>query len=517
MELIEQLSAEELDAIRAYIRSYGAAEGESLHTNVDVAHILRFWNREKDHLYKAFGEQFILTRHISFRKNQEEMENDMYDKLMATGSPGHRFYTAYETWSNQFWNVDRDTYYQLRDLTNCRTLIPNVYSGPSFSLLTPDKKILAIHAGCKASKILGKIATAFNLEGFEEFRIAHSQCLNQKTTEGDVCLSIHPLDYMTMSDNDCGWDSCMSWQGGGEYRQGTVEMMNSPCVVVAYLKSKSDMDLFQYFGNSFRWSNKKWRQLYIVHPDVIMSVRQYPYESDDLDTFCLKWLRELVDGRAEFSTYHPQMCRIKNHYEMPLAFLDRTVHFSFQTCFMYNDVYLEHNAFVNVEIPERVYINYSGATECVSCGAAIDEDPEDGAIPTSSLLCCECGDFMRCDECGRSMDPDDYYWLDDSRLCEHCYENYASYCAWCEDSHYTYNMTKVYLRHRGDYVHGHYFTICDSCMNSNNFRADVGKVAFDERNCRYCLDTDKLTDMGWELFDIYGDERKLYIDSAKTE
>ena len=38
-----------------------------------------------------------------------------------------------------------------------------------------------------------------------------------------------------MSDNDYGWDSCMGWMNEGEYRLGTVEMMNSPCIVVAYI------------------------------------------------------------------------------------------------------------------------------------------------------------------------------------------------------------------------------------------------------------------------------------------
>ena len=75
-------------------------------------------------------------------------------------------------------------------------------------------------------RVLSKIATAYNLPGFEDFRIAQSLVTNQANLKGYITLSIHPLDYMTMSDNNCGWDSCMSWQEEGCYRQGTVEMMN---------------------------------------------------------------------------------------------------------------------------------------------------------------------------------------------------------------------------------------------------------------------------------------------------
>lgn len=520
MEMMNLLSVEELSAMRSYIKWYGGENGESLDvttSSLDMAHILRFWANDKKELCRLFGNKLILTKHISFRKSQMELEDDISAALFERSGEGFEFYSAYfQKMVEPMWQEDRDKYYYLRELVESATLIANVYSGPTFSLEVENGKPIAVNSGCKASKILGKIASAFNLPGYEKFRIAHSMCLNQKSTEGDICLSIHPLDYMTMSDNNCDWSSCMSWQEGGDYRQGTVEMMNSPFMVVAYLKSKSDMDLFgSWCSDSYKWSNKKWRQLYIVSPDVLMSIKQYPYENDDLDTFCLRWLRDLTEETAGFGPFHPQMCRLINHRQNTLAFLDRDIYYSFETVFMYNDVYSEHNAYVSTESPDNVYICYSGASECMACGAEIDDDPDD--IPTNSLLCSDCGNFMHCEECGRSINEDTYYWVDDARLCEHCYEHYTSSCHWCEESHFTDNMNRVYLK-VGRSIHTEYsITLCDNCMTSELFRNEMGAIPlFDNLACRYYIAVEKLTKAGCEFFEIEEDDLEAFLAEASA-
>jgi hypothetical protein len=520
MEMMNLLSVEELSAMRSYIKWYGGENGDSLEvttSSLDMAHILRFWANEKKELCRLFGNKLILTKHISFRKAQTELEDDIRASLFESKSEGYEFYSAYyQKIVEPMWHEDRDKYYYLRELCENTTLISNVYSGPTFSLEVENGKPLVVNSGCKASKILGKIASSFNLPGYEKFRVAHSMCLNQKNTEGDICLSIHPLDYMTMSDNDCDWSSCMSWKEGGDYRQGTVEMMNSPFVVVAYLKSKSDMDLLGgWSADNCKWSNKKWRQLYIVSPDVIVSIKQYPYDSDDLDTFCLRWLRDLTEETSGFGPFHPQMCRIRNHHNNTLAFLGRSIHFGFETGFMYNDMYSDHNAFVSTEAPESVYICYSGPSECMMCGAEINDCPDD--IPTSTLLCGDCGNFMHCDECGRSIDEDNYYWVDDTRLCEHCYENYTSSCNWCEESHFTDNMNQVYLK-VGRTIHREYkVTLCSYCMTSSHFRDEVGaNPLMDNISGRYYIDVEKLTKTGCEFFEIDEEDLEAFLVEASV-
>ena len=56
----------------------------------------------------------------------------------------------------------------------------------------------------------------------------------------------------------------MSWFEKGEYRQGTVEMMNSECVVVAYLESTTNMTI-----RDGEWNSKRWRELFVVDENVL--------------------------------------------------------------------------------------------------------------------------------------------------------------------------------------------------------------------------------------------------------
>ena len=81
-----------------------------------------------------------------------------------------------------------------------------------------------------------------------------------------------------MSTNDYNWNSCMDWTGSGEYRRGTVEMMNSPMVICAYLKS----DVQQMHFNGYEWPSKKWRAWIVVNKDAILCNRNYPYTNDNL-------------------------------------------------------------------------------------------------------------------------------------------------------------------------------------------------------------------------------------------
>ena len=52
-----------------------------------------------------------------------------------------------------------------------------------------------------------------------------------------------------MSDNNSGWESCMSWRNNGCYRRGTVEMMNSPYVIVAYLMLEELVSVLENSAN----------------------------------------------------------------------------------------------------------------------------------------------------------------------------------------------------------------------------------------------------------------------------
>jgi hypothetical protein len=378
-----------------------------------------------------------------------------------------------------------------------------------------DGHKIVINNGCKASKILGKLAAEFNIEGYEKFRIAHSQCLNQKQLFGELCISIHPLDYMTMSDNNCGWSSCMSWQDRGDYRQGTVEMMNSPCVVVAYLKSHENMHIGMH-----EWNNKKWRQLFIVTPHIITGIREYPYVSPELNGIVLQWLRELAQTNGAWGPYEDTTVQVKNNTLFPVASLDREIRLDFYTKFMYNDFYSTHLAYLSPSIPSDYSLCFSGVSECMECGADMSDESDQC---TALLVCDDCEQVYWCEECGERVSLSDTVFVDGNRVCSYCYENYYATCELCEETHHTGNIFNVYIR-VNDTTTDYYLRVCGDCLASDQFHESFGKsytVAYGPWDTRMVVDLENFKDVeALDQFDVWHSEDyerfKEYLEKAKA-
>lgn len=425
MSLLEYLSGKEKEMIVRYIEAYAFHSGERSNEIVaPLDHILRFWDKAKQkYLFPMFGNELILKREINYVKESGELCNEMYRALFENRH--HEFVTAYyDLLDRMRENLDSTTFWRLRELIDTDSLVENVYDNEMVLVLpTPDGKSIKVNKGSRVVRTLGKIATAFNLPGFEDFRLKHSMVLNQKGLKGNLCLSIHPLDYMTMSDNECDWESCMSWKNDGCYRHGTVEMMNSPMVVVAYLTAKDEMQLTHRVED--KWNNKKWRELYVVTPEIITNVKAYPYYNKDLTAQVLNWLKELA-VEAGLGTYHDTIEEWDYEYQTDNEFLcDNEIRFYFETHYMYNDFDADgsqYSYFSHGITGRHITIMYSGESECMCCGTTdVDFYENEGY-----LICDSCEGYETCSYCGcRMYDHQEQYEIDGEMYCESCYENHT--------------------------------------------------------------------------------------------
>ena len=459
--IMDALSSDDIRLIDNYRECYayredGSRDGEF----ADTPYILREWAKcKREYLFKMFGEQLILTRHIEYEKSEDEMADEFHDLVSRNGFGrkercGGIFYDALFDFVYQYENGEYILPMSIRDnlmrLMNFNSLSKNKYDGETFIITLPNGKDFKIQHGCKVSRVLGKIAEAFNLPGYEDFRICHSQILNQKTLSGNLCISIHPLDYMTMSDNECDWDSCMSWRNEGCYRQGTVEMMNSRGVIVAYLTADNPMKMYEphFYNGSDVWSNKKWRELFVVDERVIASVKGYPYHNGDLSLIVMNWLRELAATNLNWTYKDPikwdssdsiSINKVSpftieiNHENMYNDFGSAPFHWlSFIKDFNDND--LTKYTFAN-------YFNlqYSGRPECMVCGFLDASFESEG-----DLACNDCQTRVYC-ECCEEVIPDHVYTVDGMKLCEYCFDNRTYNCDCCNEAHFTDNMLEVYV------------------------------------------------------------------------
>ena len=159
--------------------------------------------------------------------------------------------------------------------------------------------------GMKLSKVLMK---EFGLDA-EDVRQKLSMLIQSNKVTGTLCLSVHPLDFLSASENECGWRSCHALDG--EYRAGNVSYMVDNCTIMAYLKSKEDVVLPR-FPADVPWNNKKWRCYFYVdnHNGIIYAARQYPFHSDA----ALEHVAKLLNQFFYFDDSYRRECQEESKY-----------------------------------------------------------------------------------------------------------------------------------------------------------------------------------------------------------
>ena len=470
INLIERLPEEEIIAFR----QYGAYMDGVCPDSLSDEKLFGPWNYAKQDLYKLLGNKFIINQNVEYTEGLEIIEN----KIRETVNGYHPVRKALsDLIQKHFYEKELYTTGDKLSVLNFNsTLALNTWDEDTLIIsadANPTGKVIKIQKGMKIIKAIEKLLKVydmFNAEEFENFRILHSQCLNTAKLKGNLHLSIHPLDYATMSDNNCGWESCMLW-GEGEYHQGTIEMMNSRYMVVAYLTSSEP---FRLPGNGdYTWTNKKWRKLYIVSPELLMGIRAYPYAAESLDFIVLDWLKQLAEQNMGWG-YFPQRQKVDNHRDNTLVFdnLQYTMYLDLHMNHMYNDI--GHNHYAYFTSDNMIYdkrssfcMSLSGESECLVCGQTGYE-----CIEHAYLECHSCGSFSQCPICGH-WDHDDAEWYEynGQYICQCCWEDLCE-CECCSQLKEYADCEYIYIHYlwKGywDYQPKEYtyeFLLCRDCYD----------------------------------------------------
>ena len=135
---------------------------------------------------------------------------------------------------------------------------------------------------------------------FERCRAAQdiaSRYIQDIKIKGYLYLSVDPLDYLTISENNNEWRSCHALDG--EYRAGNLNYMMDDTTLVAYLCDQKETKL-RCMPEGMKWNSKKWRML--IHTNQFQSVvyysRQYPFHNSDL----LEHTWNLIDAVRDINT-----------------------------------------------------------------------------------------------------------------------------------------------------------------------------------------------------------------------
>lgn len=131
-----------------------------------------------------------------------------------------------------------------------------------------------------------------------EFDIELSKIIEQTKVKGRIVISIDPNDFLTMSFNQSGWQSCHTIAHGGEARDWG-EFVGG---IFSYIEDKHTAISFRHNGKKVEFPigkakiqdySKNWRELLYIDPktNAFVASRQYPSYNEEIS----KNVRDLLE------------------------------------------------------------------------------------------------------------------------------------------------------------------------------------------------------------------------------
>lgn len=387
------LKAYDADVIDNYIhRAIGS------YPSVDTKSILASWNDAKVRLFnEVFDKKLRMTTHVTADlKDDPEFARKSIVNASLNIVPSVADYMYNLEYSGL---CDDDTVKKVLGLFKASDVLSDkqvddteiVLFSPRSDGALKTKLLLRGKRMRVIRKALEFVAYPF-MKLFTQFRDRVSLIRTTQRLDADVVLSIHPIDFLSMSDNNSGWTSCMSLVGKGSDRSGVTEYMNSPTAVVAYMESN-----VPFLPGV---PNKSWRMMlfYDLDADVALGSRQYPFFSAELARGALSaltscesyevknypWIQEdrLLLEQCENFDVRNETQKFKDfEAKMLEAGLSGGWHvapWSYGAC---NDFFMFHEDDKFFEVNKEPYkltkplrLQMSGEPTCLHCGQPLDPE-----------------------------------------------------------------------------------------------------------------------------------------------
>ena len=257
-----------------------------------VKEMVNEWAYGKREFYKNFGNKLILEIPFSIEEEDIQKETDLLIEDFINNFGFNRVYRVFIIQQKKgllinkivtpcilYLNEDNGiTYLKAMPSNEPHTL----YDRFGDSLKNKDEKDIKytskvlLNVNMKLNKSFKYFYEGDSLKNVQESLSRLIQ--RSKDNSGTLCLSIHPLDYLSVSENNHNWKSCLNLRG--DYRTGGLSYMQDNSTIVAYLKSNCANKKLPHFPEDIPWNSKKWRCLLYVSEDrnKILASKQYPYD-----------------------------------------------------------------------------------------------------------------------------------------------------------------------------------------------------------------------------------------------
>lgn len=356
-------------------------------------------------------------------------------------------------------------------LDNEKSFYDNKISDESYNLPKGMKLVKAFKHFEKDKKVLRKVQDMA------------SELIQENKVCGTLCFSVHPLDFLSSSENTYKWSSCHSLSG--DYRGGNLSYMTDESTFMVYLKGENNAYL-PNFGEVL-WNSKKWRMLMFTskNDELLFAGRQYPFSSKTGIDMMLKIYNNLLMADSEScgqKKYEPwQQIYIDSYLGEKLkyryALWDKRLVpiedliYDGDGALNYNDLLCSPNYLYPYYTKLQYYsddivtsaraITVGHAVTCLHCG-------KDRIYSGDLMRCNQCeldfGDALNenittCDCCGRRTFVDNAYWIGDLDLvCADCFNQHCFECQRCGDYHFI--SDRYHLYNEDDDIDE---WVCESC------------------------------------------------------
>ena len=286
-EMLSQVDVEGLEKLILHLSNLN----EDL--RIDIREHLNNWAKNKSHLYLAFGKKLKLEKEIEL----DFSGNSTYVKSLIS-----KFYQEITQ-----AKVKRF----LKSCSNAEVVMNCLNRNVSF-------ENLKFRAGDKISKCIGKILDLYDITPAEKdsVLIKFSMLIQSVKVKGSAVLSIDPVDYITMSENNSNWESCHSMSGC--FRTGPFAYLQDSSTTISYVKPKDDCVFTYGDGKTLTYSNKNWRQIVLFSKELkyATQLRQYPYTSQANQSTVASIVMDVLNAKSGLN-YQIQPIDV---YDMPRYF-----------------------------------------------------------------------------------------------------------------------------------------------------------------------------------------------------
>lgn len=288
-------------------------------------------------------------------------------------------------------------------------------------------------AGQKTTRVIGKLCQKYGVDKQTRYNSVSTQlfdALSPKETRKKGLLSVHPCDFLEMSNKDNNWSSCHNLRDGG-YQSGCLSYMNDSTTMIFYTVDDNVTD-------NYRMAPKRNRQVFCYAEGMLLQSRLYP-NIDDEDA--KKQYRFMVQGAIASCLGVPDRWTLRKNTNERREFY-KTADGSRQ----YPD-YSSYGIVTTLKgLDAQGHIVIGEHAYCVCCGQSL----RNGSVK------CNCEDKVVCQDCGQTVPAGNARYSDGVWLCNAC----LHICARCGASVRDGAMFPAFDR-RGNEVQ-----ICEACNQS---------------------------------------------------